>query len=45
MNFKDLSLTEKFGQMIIIGLNVYDINDEIINIIKDYKISITQKNT
>lgn len=38
MNFNKLSLEEKFGQMIIIGLDVYDINDELIDIIKKYKI-------
>lgn len=38
MNFEKLSLNEKFGQMIMLGLDVYDINDEIIEIIKTYKI-------
>ena len=38
MNFKKLNLEEKFGQMIILGLDVYDINEEIIEIIKKYKI-------
>ena len=38
MNFNKLSLEEKFGQMILLGLDVYDINDEIIEIIKEYKI-------
>ncbi len=38
MNFNKLSLEEKFGQMIMLGLNIYDINEEIIEIIKTYKI-------
>jgi len=38
MNFNKLSLEEKFGQMIMLGLDVYEINDEIIEIIKKYKI-------
>lgn len=38
MNFNKLSLEEKFGQMILLGLDVYEINDEIIDIIKTYKI-------
>ncbi len=38
MNFKDLSIEEKFGQMILLGLDTYEINEEIIDIIKTYKI-------
>lgn len=38
MNFNRLSLEEKFGQMILLGLDVYDINDEIIELIQNYKI-------
>lgn len=38
MNFNKLNLEEKFGQMILLGLDVYDVNDEIIDIIKHYKI-------
>lgn len=38
MNFNKLSLEEKFGQMIMLGLDTYEINDEIIDIIKKYKI-------
>ena len=38
MNFNKLSLEEKFGQMILLGLDVYEINEEIIKIIKEYKI-------
>lgn len=38
VNFNKLSIEEKFGQMFILGLDVYDINDEIIDIIKKYKI-------
>ena len=38
MNFNKLSLEEKFGQMILIGLDIYDINDEIIELIQKYKI-------
>lgn len=38
MNKKKLSLEEKFGQMILLGLDTYDINDEIIDIIKNYHI-------
>lgn len=37
MNSK-LSLMEKFGQMIILGLDTYEINDEIVEIIEKYKI-------
>ena len=33
-----LSLTDKFGQMILLGLDVYDINEEIIKIIEDFHI-------
>lgn len=35
---KKLSLADKFGQMILLGLDVYDINDEIISLIKEYHI-------
>ena len=38
MNFNKLSLTEKFGQTLLLGLDTYEINDEIIRIIEDYKI-------
>lgn len=38
MKFNKLELSEKFGQMILLGLDVYEINDEIIDIIKTYKI-------
>ncbi len=38
MNYGKLSIAEKFGQMLLIGLDVYEINDEIIKIIKDFKI-------
>ena len=38
MDFNKLSLTEKFGQTILLGLDVYEINNEIIRIIEDYKI-------
>jgi len=38
MNFSKLSLEEKFGQMMLIGLDVYDINEEIIELIQKYKI-------
>lgn len=38
MDFNKLSLEEKFGQMFMLGLDTYEINDEIIEIIKKYKI-------
>lgn len=38
MNFNKLSLEEKFGQMLLIGLDVYDINDEIVELIQKFKI-------
>lgn len=38
MDIKDLTIEEKIGQKIMLGLDVTAINDEIINIIKDYKI-------
>lgn len=38
MNSFKLSLEEKFGQMILLGLDTYEINDEIIELIKRYKI-------
>ena len=33
-----MNIKEKFGQMIMLGLDVDTINDEIISLIKDYKI-------
>lgn len=38
MNFNKLTFEEKFGQMIMIGLDTYEINDEIIELIRKYKI-------
>lgn len=38
MNFNKLSLEEKFGQMLMLSLDTYALNDEIIDIIKEYKI-------
>lgn len=38
MSINKLSLEDKFGQMLIIGLDVYEINDEIIKLIENYKI-------
>lgn len=38
MNFNKLTLEEKFGQMIMLGLDTYEINDEIIELIEKYKI-------
>lgn len=38
MNFNKLTFEEKFGQMIMLGLDIYDINDEIIKLIEKYKI-------
>ncbi len=38
MNYNDLSLREKFGQMFLVGLDVDRLDDELISIIKDYKI-------
>lgn len=35
---RKLSLKDEFGQMILLGLDVYDINDEIISLIKEYHI-------
>lgn len=35
---KKLSLTDKFGQMFLLGLDVYDLNDEIIKIIQEFHI-------
>mgnify|MGYP002620208546 CR=1 FL=1 len=32
------SIKDKFGQMIMIGLDIEDINEEIIKLIKEYKI-------
>ena len=33
-----MTLKDKFGQMILLGLDTYEINDEITRIIRDYKI-------
>ena len=33
-----MNIKEKFGQMIMLGLDIDTINDEIISLIKDYKI-------
>jgi len=38
MNIKKMSIEQKFGQMLMIGLDAYDINDEIIELIEKYKI-------
>jgi len=38
MNFNKLTLEEKFGQMLLIGLDVYEINEELIKIIEDFKV-------
>ena len=38
MNFNKMTFEEKFGQMIMLGLDVYEINDEIIKLIEKYKI-------
>lgn len=38
MNFNKLTIEEKFGQMIVLGLDTYEINDEIIEMIEKYKI-------
>ena len=38
MNKVKLNLQEKFGQMILLGIDKYEITDDIINIIKDYKV-------
>ena len=38
MNFNDLSFKEKLGQMFLIGLGIDEVNDEIIELIKEYKI-------
>lgn len=38
MNFNKLTFEEKFGQMIMLGLDTYEINDEIIKLIEKYKI-------
>ncbi|MBE6157162.1 MAG: hypothetical protein E7161_05460 [Firmicutes bacterium] len=38
MNFNKLNLEEKFGQMILLGLDTYEINNEIIELIQKYKI-------
>ena len=34
----EVNLRDKFGQMIMLGLDVNEINDEVISLIKDYKI-------
>lgn len=38
MNIDKLSLEEKLGQMLMIGLDVYEINEEIIELIEKYKV-------
>lgn len=38
MNINKLSFADKFGQMLMLGLDIYDINDEIIKLIEKYKI-------
>lgn len=38
MNLNKLSFEDKLGQMLILGLDVYEINDEIIKLIEKYKI-------
>jgi len=38
MDIKNMTLEEKFAQMLLIGLDVSSINDEIIALIKQYKI-------
>ncbi len=38
MNKVKLNLQEKLGQMILLGIDKYEITDDIINIIKDYKV-------
>jgi len=38
MNFNKLTLEEKFAQMIMLGLDIYELNDEIIELIQKYKI-------
>ncbi len=38
MNFNEMSLNQKFAQMIMIGLDFYDLDDEVIKFIKEYKI-------
>ena len=38
VNFNKMTFEEKFGQMIMLGLDIYDINDEIIKLIEKYKI-------
>lgn len=47
MDFNKMSIREKFAQMILIGLDTYHLNDEIIKIIKNHKIGgiiLYQKN-
>ncbi len=38
MSLNKLSFSDKFGQMLIIGLDIYEINDEVIKLIEKYKI-------
>jgi len=38
MNFNKMSFEDKFGQMIMLGLDIYEINDEVIKLIEKYKI-------
>ena len=38
MNLNKKTFEEKFGQMLLLGLDVYEINDEIIKLIEKYKI-------
>ena len=37
-NINDLNLKEKLGQMIILGLDVSNIDNKILNLIKEYHI-------
>lgn len=38
MNFNKMTFEEKFGQMLMLGLDIYEINDEVIKLIEQYKI-------
>lgn len=38
MRKEKINLNDKFGQLILLGLDVYDLNDEIIKIIKEFHI-------
>jgi len=38
MNLNKKTFEEKFGQMLLLGLDVYEINDEIVKLIEKYKI-------